>query len=235
MSFIEGIPELEGGLNDVLTLLGIAHNESLAEEISRLYKEADSLAVFTVKVTVALFWWASHMASATADAFGYAAEIQAESKTVNDYQLETWKDFLRIKHPAEIRRVYIRTTKRVEVVKREIAKQHKVNLGPIKKELAALERWKKNTVTPDLKSWVSFRATFKKTYLPPLRTLIGWIHKPPTLADFVAMPLISVLPTYLHKTAARSHATAIEAALLTTWVKDPQTVYDAMLNWLVTG
>lgn len=235
MSFIEGIPELEGGLDDVLTLLGIAHNESVAEEISRLYKEADSLAVFTVKVTVALFWWASHMASATADAFGLAAQMQAESKTVNEYQLQTWKDFLTIKHPTEIRRVYIRTTKRIQVVKREIAKQQKVNLGPIKKELAALEKWKRATVTPELKQWTNFYAAWKGTYVKPMNTLVGWLHKPSTLANFVALPLIAVLPSNLRKPTALRHATAIETALLATWVKDPQAVYDAMLNWLVTG
>lgn len=235
MSFVADIPELEGGLSDVLTLLGIASNESMAQELNRLYKEADSLAVFTVKVTVALFWWASHMASATADAFSYAAQIQAALATANKHELATWTEFLSIKHPAEIRKVYIRTTKRIQVVKREMAKQQKVNLGPIKKELAALQKWKKNTATPELRSWMAFRATFKKTYLPPLRTLIKWTHKPSTLADFVAMPLIGVLPTYLHKTAARSHATAIEAALLATWVNDPQTIYNAVLKWLVTA
>lgn len=235
MSFVADIPELEGGLGDVLSLLGIAQNESLSEQISKLYSEADALAVFTVKVTVALFWWASHMASATADALGYSAQMQAEMAEANKYELETWTQFLRVKHPAEIRRVYIRTTKRIQVVKKIIQRQQEVNLSAIRRELAELERWKKKTVTPELKQWLTFYANWKKTYRAPLHTLIRWQHKPETLVLFILGPLISAMPSGLRKATAKRSATAIEAALLATWVNDPDTVYSSVLDWLVTG
>lgn len=234
MSFVADIPELEGGLSDVLTLLGIAHDESLSEQIAKLYGEADSLAVFTVKVTVALFWWASHIASATADALGYSAQMQAEIAEANKYELETWTQFLKVKHPAEIRRIYIRTTKRIRVTKKIIQRQQKANLSAIRKELAELERWKKKTVTPELKQWLTFYATWKKTYRRPLHTLIHWQKKPATLAEFLSLPLISVMPSALRKPTAKGHVTAIASILTATWANDPDKIYTSVLNWLVS-
>lgn len=235
MSFLEGIPEVEVGFDDVLTLLGIAHDESLADQVKQLYKEADTLAVFTVKVVAALYWWTSHIASATGDAFNYAVQIQNAMAEANKYELETWKQFLAIKHPTEIRRVYIRTTKRIEVTKKVMAKQQKVNLGPIKKELAALEKWKKNTVTPDLRHLMAFLHLWEKTYKKPVVRWVQWFKKPSLFAKWAAMPLVVQLPTTLRNKGARKHVTAIEAALLATWVNDPQTVYNSVLEWLVAA
>lgn len=235
MSFLTDIPEVEVGLDDVLTLLGIAHDESLSDQIKQLYKEADTLAVFTVKVVAALYWWTSHIASATGDAFNYAVQIQNAMATANKYELETWKQFLAIKHPTEIRRVYIRTTKRIEVTKKVMAKQQKVNLGPIKRELAALEKWKKNTVTPDLKKLMAFWHAWENTYKKPVVQWVQWFKKPSLFAKWAAMPLVVQLPTTLNNKGACKNVTAIEAALLATWVNDPQTVYNAVLDWLVTA
>lgn len=235
MSFIEGIPELEGGLGDILNLLGLAHDQSISDEITRLYKEADSLAVFVVKVTVALFWWCSHMASATNDAWGYAEQIRQEMATVNKYELDTWTEFLKVKHPAEIRRVYIRTTKRIQVVKKIIEKQHAANLGPIKKELAALEKWKKVTVTPELRKLMLFWAAWEKTYKHPVVTWVKWFKSPKLFAQWAAMPLVAQLPATLGDKHAQKAAASIAAALVTTWRHDPDTIYNAMLDWLVTA
>lgn len=234
MSFLTDVPEVEVGLDDVLTLLGISHDESLSDQIKQLYKEADTLAVFTVKVVAALYWWTSHIASATGDAFNYAVQIQDAMATANKYELETWKQFLAIKHPTEIRRVYIRTTKRIQVVKKVMGRQQKVNLAPIKKELAALEKWKKVTVTPELNQWKRFYAAWRKDYLPPLRTLKHWINRPTAMAEFLSLPLISVMPSALRKYAAKSSATTIETILVDLWANNPQLIYEAVLKWLVT-
>lgn len=235
MSFTEGLPGIEVGVSDILGLLGLEQGESLSEEVARLYREADSLAVFTVKVTIALFWWAAHMGSATADALGLAAQMQAESATVNKYQLQAWQTFLSVKHPAEIRRVYIRTTKRIEVTKKVMQKASKVNLAPIKRELAALERWKKHTVTPDLRAWNTFHRNWDKTYLPAARTVIRWRKHPADFAHWAIMPLIAAAPPALRKPAAKHASTLIAAELVNTWQNDPQTVYNHVLKWLVTG
>lgn len=234
MSFIEAIPEFEVGVDDVLTLLGLAHDESLSDQIKNLWQADDALATFVIKTGVALYWWTAHIASATGDAFNYAVQIQNAMATANKYEMETWKQFLAIKHPAEIRRVYIRTTKRIEVTKKVMAKRQKVNLGPIKKELAALEKWKKNTVTPDLKHLMAFLHLWEKTYKRPVVRWVQWFKKPSLFAKWAAMPLVVQLPTTLRNKGARKHVTAIEAALLATWVNDPQTVYNSVLEWLVT-
>lgn len=234
MSVFEGLPEVEAGLGDVLSLLGIAKDESLSEEVNRLYKEADALAVFTVKVTIALFWWAAHIGSATSDALGYSAQIQAAMATANKYELEAWQEFLRVKHPTEIRRVYIRTTKRIEVTKRVMAKAQRVNLKPILKRLAALEHWRKHTVTPALRNWTNFYRLWRSTYRPAVLTVVRWRRKPSTFASWAIGPLIVAAPKALRRTAAKRSATAIEAALVATWQNDPSTIYNSVLEWLVT-
>lgn len=236
MSIVDltGASEFEAGLGDLLNLFGVESGMSTDEALKRLTQEADSLAAFTIKCIVALFWWAAHISSATADAFGYAAQIQAEAADTDKYNLETWRQFLLIQHPAEIRRVYIRTTKRIQVVKREMVKQHRVDLGPIKRELAALERWKNKTADPTLKDWRSFHATWDKTYLPPLRTLTRWLHSPKTFAAYATPPLLAYLPSVVGNKRYRRSLTAIEAGLVATWVNDPQPIFDSMLKWLVT-
>lgn len=233
MSFIEGIPELEGGLGDILSLLGFAKGESMADEITRLYQEADTLAVFTIKVTIALFWWAAHMGTATASALGYSQQIQDATATANKYQLETWRQFLQIKQPAEIRRVYIRTTKQIRTVQKITQVQQKVNLKPIKRELAALEKWKLHTVSPDLKRLMLFWHAWEKTYKHPVVLWVKWLRSPRLFAQWAVMPLIAQLPTALPNPRVQSQATRIATVMVDMWQNDPGQVYDGVLNWLV--
>ena len=235
MSFIVDAPEFEAGLNDILTLVGISQNESVAAEITRLYHEADSLAIFSIKSIVALYWWAAHMASATSDALGYSQQMLDENKTTNKHHLDTWTTYLSVKRPRDLRRVYIRTTKRIEVTKRIIQKVNGKELAKLAKEIAALEAWKKHTVTPDLRKVLLFLAAWEKTYEAPVVRWVKWFKTPSEFAKWAAMPLVVQLPTTLtNKHAARS-ATAVEVALLKTWVRDPDTVYSAVLDWLVAG
>lgn len=235
MSFIEAIPEVEDALGSVLSLLGLKQNADLEQAINDLYHDTDALATFTIKAVIALYWWAAHVGSATEDAFKYAEQIQAEQATANRHQLEAWQTLLAIKHPAEIRRVYIRTTKRIEVTKKVMAKAQKVNLKPIYRRLAALEKWRRHIVTPALKSWSNFHRLWRSTYLPAVRVIIRWRKHPADFAQWAIMPLIVAAPKALRKKAAKRSATAIEAALVNTWRNDPGTIYDSILEWLVTG
>lgn len=235
MSFVADLPTLEGGLSDVLTLLGISQNESMADEIKRLYQEADSLAVFTIQAVVALMWWCSHMGSATSDALGYSAQIQSAMATANKYQLEAWTDFLNVIHPAEIRQVYIRTTKQIEDVKKVTQVTQKVNLKPIEKEIAALQKWEKHTVNPDLKRLMAFWHAWENTYKAPVARWVTWFKKPSLFAQWAAGPLVTQLPVTLAGKSAQKHAAQIAAALVATWQTDPDTIYNSVLSWLVAG
>ena len=234
MSFVADTTELKSGLNDILNLLGFAQNESIAREISRLYDDTDALAVFTVKVTIALFWWANHIASATSDALGYSQQMLDETTQTNQYQLETWQRTLRLLRQAELRRVYIHTTKTVQVIKKYTQQQRKVDLRPILKRLTALETWKKNTATPKLNQWTTFYAAWRKTYLPPVQTLQRWLSSPSTFAAFAIPPLLANLPAALGQSGNLASATAIEAALVKTWTRDSGAIWMAVQNWLVT-
>lgn len=233
MSFSELI-DVGQDLSDILNLLGLSSGQSTQQEIEELAKDADALAVFTIRAIVAIFWWISHMSSATADALGYSQQMLDEMKTTNQYQLDTWKTFLSVKHPTEIRRVYIHTTKTVQVTKRIIQKQQAVNLAAIKKEIAALEAWKKNTVTPDLKKLMAFWHAWENQYKAPVVRWVSWFKQPKLFAQWAAMPLIAQLPITLKNASAQANATLIEAALVKTWQRDSGIIWGEVATWLVT-
>ena len=234
MSFIGDTPEFEAGLNDILNLVGLAQGESVQAEIARLYREADSLAVFSVKSIVALYWWAAHMASATSDALGYSQQMLDENKTINADQLNTWKTFLSVKHPRDIRLIHIHTTNRIEVTKRIIQRINSAELAKLAKEIAALETWKRKTVTPDLRKLLAFLAAWEKTYKPAVARWVTWFGTPSGFAQWAAGPLVVQLPTTLKLRRHEKSATAIEAALVKTWLNDSNVIWGAVSQWLVT-
>ena len=234
MSFLVDAPEFETGLNDVLTLLGFQQDQSTQAEIARLYREADSLAVFSVKSIVALYWWAAHMASATSDALGYAQQMLDENTTINADQLNTWKTFLSIKHPRDIRLIHIHTTNRIEVTKRIIQRINNAELAKLAKEIAALETWKRKTVTPDLRKLMLFWHAWEKTYKAPVVRWVAFFKTPSLFAQWAAGPLVVQLPTTLTSASAKASATAIEAALVKTWANDSDIIWGAVSQWLVT-
>lgn len=237
MSFLAG-PELEGfegGVDDLLTLFGIAHGESEDKAIKELGQEANALAVFTVKAVIALFWWAAHIGSATADAFGYAAQIQAALAEANRYNLEAWQKWTKATHPENIANVFLRTTREVHITRKIIETKQKVNLKPIKREIAELEKWKKRTATPELHGWMTFDAQWRKHYAGPVRTLADWLKSPGSFARWAAPPILSWEASNLHKSRYQHSLTSIAALSVATWARDPDRIYDGILEWLVTG
>lgn len=234
MSFIDDTPAFEAGLNDILNIIGISQGESLQQEITRLYQEADSLAVFSVKSIAALYWWAAHMASATNDALNYAQQMKAESATTNADMLNAWTTYLKIKRPADIRKVYIHTTDRINVTKRIIQQVNKAELAKLAKEIAALETWKNKTVTPDLKNLLAFLKAWESTYKAAVVRWVAWFKTPSLFAQWAAAPLVVQLPATLSNASAQVAATAIEAALVNTWLRDSNKVWDMVSAWLVT-
>lgn len=234
MSFIDDAPGLEAGLDDILNLLGIAKNQSLQDEITRLYHEADALAVFSVKSIVALYWWASHIASATATALTYSQQMLAENTTTNATQLQAWRTFLNIKHPRSLKTVYIHTTRDIQVTKRIIQQLNNAELAKLAKEVAALETWKNKYVNPNLRNLILFLKAWEAIYKPAVSRWVRWFGEPRLFAQWAAGPLIAYLPTYLSTSNAQPPATRIEAALVNTWQRDPGVIWSAVQTWLVT-
>jgi hypothetical protein len=158
----------------------------------------------------------------------------AENTTTDQDQLNTWKTFLSIKHPAELRKVYIHTTDRINVTKHIIQKINNAELAKLAKEIAALETWKKKTVSPDLKNLLAFLKAWESTYKAAVVRWVAWFKAPGEFAKWAAMPLVAQLPTTLNNAAAKGSATAIEAALVKTWANDSGAIFTAFLDWLVT-
>lgn len=208
--------------------------QEIQKALVQLYDETDGITVLLVKFIVAELWWASHIGSAASDARGYSEQIQKALSKADDDILAAWTDWLKSKYPADLRALYDELETSRKAGNSNLRKLIKADLKPLEAEIAALEKWKKITVTPDLKQWITFYGTWKKTYLPPLRTLIDWLKTPSTFAKWAILPLISVMPSSLRTKHAAAHATAIESALLATWTKDPDTVYTYVLDWLVS-
>lgn len=237
MSVLAGdfAPELEDALNGVFTLLGISQNEAIEDAIKTLYNETDALAVLVVKVIIALFWWASHIGSATADALGYSAQIEDAIKKANALNYQTWQTWINIKHPEAIRTLYVKHTEEVRTIRRIIEVKQQVNLTNVWKAIHALQAWRTNTVDPELKNWRGFYALWRDDYKPAVITLRRWLASPSLFAAWATPPILHRLPTVLNESTQRNSATAVTVALTHMMQNNPQAVYDNVLTWLVTA
>ena len=209
--------------------------QQLDAAVKDLYSQTARLAILTVQEVAAFLWWAAHIAAAGDDALGYADQIQSALAKANADEMEIWREWINVKHPEDLRALYNALLAEVAKELKAFKAANKVNLKPLEQAIAALQKWQKDTVTPDLKAWNTFYAAWRKTYLPPVQTLTHWLHSPATFAEWAILPLLAVSPSALRKQSTQHIATAIEAALVNTWQNDPQALFDSMAEWLLAG
>lgn len=228
------IDELGGNaLIGLGNLIGFWRSQSTDAEINKLYWQTDGLAVLVVKQLVAFLWWASHIASAAADQLGYSAQIQAALAKADIDMFTAWAEFLDVKYPADLRKLYSQLTADIDNAVNRHHKTQQPNLKRLLAEVAALVTWKNKVATPELNQWKQFHLRFDKTYVPPLRTLIKWTGSPKTLADFVLPAIIPGLVTALGKPGYKRQATKLEQELMATWVNGPDVILDNFYEWLL--
>lgn len=231
--------ELEQEIGSFLPFIGAVidfkRSQQVSQAVSDLYNQTDALAVLVVQDIAAFLWWAYHIASATDDALGYSAQIQAAARAEGDYNAQAWTEWLNAKYPTDLRKLYAVLHAELDAVKGSIPKRQRINLRPLERAIADLDKWRKVTVTPDLRQWNLFYGNWKRNYMPPLLTLRRWLKTPSTFAAWGTLPILSHAQSTLRDKANQGLATAIETALIQTWVNDPQPVYNAVLQWLVTG
>lgn len=222
-------------LGVVSQLVGLETEISVEKALKLLYTEADQLAVMTVKSITALLWWAGHIGSATADAELYGQQIQAALAAAGDHSAAAWREFLTVKYPADLKSLH-------DTLIRESAKSHKrltvqqaQGLGRLAAEIAALQHWKKHTVTPALVAWSRFDRAWVKDYLPAIKILRGWLASPSMFAAWATMPILTTANVKLAQQANATLATAIEQTLVQTWVNDPNGTLNSVLAWLLAG
>lgn len=203
--------------------------------IQDLYTQTARLAILSVQDIAAFLWWAAHIAAAADDALGYSDEIRAALAKANTLEMEAWREWINVKHPADLQALCDTLRAAVQRELEAFKAANKVNLKPLEQAIVELQKWRKNTVTPDLKAWNTFYAAWKDTYLPPVQTLTHWLKSPATFADWAILPLIAATPSALRKPITQRYATSIEALLINTWRNDPQPVFDAFAEWLVSG
>lgn len=214
--------------------LDFAREQQTDKALKSLYDQADALAIILVQEIAGFLWWAAHIASAASDALGYSVQIQAALAKADSDILEAWTEWVNVKHPADLQSLYDTLRGEVKTVHDTIKVTQKANLKPLEAEIAALQKWRLDTVTPALKAWNFFYATWKDTYLPPIQTLKRWLKSPNTFSAWALPPLMSAAPLAISAANNKTVSTAIERALIATWTNDPQAVLDNLLQWLVS-
>lgn len=232
MSFIDAWEQV--GVPTIETFLGLERARSVDAAIKSLYNEADKLAVTTVQFIIATIWWAFHMSDAAANAKAYSTQILDAANRASILEQETWSEFLLHKYPADLQALYRQVQSDIGAQGNRARARESAGLAKLAKEIAALELWKRQTVTPDLNKCNRFYRTFTTHYEPPLKTLRRWLASPSTFAAWALPPLISSLPSALQAKNSRKSARLIEQALLATWANDPQQVWTLVQAWLVS-
>lgn len=215
--------------------LDFQREKQIDKAIVSLYNETDALAVMVTQTVAAFLWWAAHMGSAAADAQGYADQIKDAITKANMNSEETWSVFLTQKYPADLRKLYADVKTLIDDATKKLAASQAAGLKKLEAEVAALETWKTKSVDPVVTGWNKFYANWSKTYRPAVKTLVQWQTKPKILADLLFPSIFDAWVTAVTGDKYTKAVTRAETAMMSTWVNDPQKVYNNVLTWLVTG
>jgi len=232
------LTEFEQEIGSFLPFIGSAidytRSKELAKAVSTLFDQTDVLAILTVQEIAAFLWWAAHIAASTGDALGYSAQIEAALDAANKANLATWSEWVNVKHPADLNALYRLISVEIDQLLKARSRALGGALGKLQAEIVALQKWRKRTVTPTLAKWTKFDAEWIKTYRPPIDTLRTWLKEPGKFAEWAITPLITVAPSAVGKKSAKRNVTAIERAFVATWTNDPQPIWNAVLDLLVS-
>lgn len=208
--------------------------KQLDDFVKMLWRASNFLASKFAEFAIAELWWAAHIGTATSELVYYLEQAAGHLQVAEQDNLDAWTRFLTDKYPADLKALY-------DDLSGKIPKVQKVNLKPIEAAIKALQaddesekKWQSNTADPKLSAWSKFYATWTTTYLPPARTLIDWLKHPAHLADFALPSIVAGMPSALSAKAASASTIAIETALLSTWSRNADQVYNLLLAWATT-
>lgn len=127
-------------------------------------------------------------------------------------------------------------------LKQDTAKQKPIDLGPIRKAIAALQKdmqavddWENSKAKPELSKLLTWQADVIKHDIPAVKELIGWLAKPGTFGKWAAPPILSPLVAELKTSANRAIRDSLALALVQSWQNDPLDIWSAIESWLVKG
>lgn len=102
-------------------------------------------------------------------------------------------------------------------------------------EVATLNVWKRDTVTPDLSSLKNFVSEFVHHYQPAIKQLIEWLAKPGTFANWATPILLGPLVNRLAEESEDRTLDKLSLLLVTAWADQPNDTWGAIEKWLLTG
>lgn len=122
-------------------------------------------------------------------------------------------------------------------------------VDPIRKQLAAhehqikflmgwrgqIDTWRHKTVDPELKQWRAFDKWFKTWPTKLLTQWHNWMLHPADFGKFWAPYIVRPLVAWLGSQAHTQERDVLSVMLVQAWSDDPNLVWDAVLQWVVTG
>jgi hypothetical protein len=107
-------------------------------------------------------------------------------------------------------------------------------LAQLKKDEAADAAWISSTGKPKLAGLLNWQAGVIKTDIPAINTLRGWLSKPQTFATWAAPLLAAPILGVLTSPAEAQLRNALALELVDAWAAEPDRIWTAVQNWLVT-
>lgn len=222
-------PELWGNaLSGIANLLNWQAAKSTASSIKQIYKLLQDITAVEVRFIIAMFWWVAHLAAAVSDIDTNTNAISDDIKTLTANEKDAWTELLNTKLPADLQALYKALSGHTDQKTTAVAKAAKVNLKPIEQEIAALELWKKNVVTPALTDWKSFYALWRSTYVKPVTTLTVWLKSPSQFARWATPPILPQAVSLFGTKQYLPLAQNLSILLANTWASNPDAIGQAV-------
>lgn len=221
--------KIGGALGDLWNLASsYKTDKGITRDFTAVYKVLQGLTAVVVKFIIAVLWFIGHLSSAVSDIDVNAKKISADIDDLVKDQQTAWTTLLNDKLPGDLQALYDALDTEAPAAKAKQQAQKQVDLGPLEKRVTALESWRNKTVTPALKDFNTFLTDWRKTYLPPVRTLIRWLASPTTFAQWASVPLLQAMPSTMRRPASKQYVRQVNSALLATWSDDPDGVLNAL-------
>lgn len=100
--------------------------------------------------------------------------------------------------------------------------------------LAALQQWRQHRADPLLNAWAGFHEWFSGWPQSVLFRWHGYFQRPGEFGDWAAAPITGPIISYLADPQHKTSRDNLAAIMVDAWSAEPQVIWDAMLEWLVS-
>lgn len=121
----------------------------------------------------------------------------------------------------------------IDPIRSDLVALHKA-VNQLGLAIAALQRWRQDRADPLLNQWAGFHAWFTGWPQGVLFRWHEWFAKPAEFGAWAAAPVAGPLIAYLADPQHKTSRDNLSAIMADAWRSEPQVIWDAMLDWLVS-